>query len=475
VTWRRLGLAAVLAVLLVTAYAPFWLSPFRADDLLFIEKVEGASFASLWANRGTVFSYWRPIPTGVCYWTSIRLFGHEVIPLHLLAGGLWIAILMLYFALARQVTGSGRAAGVSTAGVAVLAAWSLPIFWVAGLQDLCMLAAFMAALVLLARGRVGLSALAYAAALASKEPAFVFPAVALAFLILVQREPWKSSLLRLLPHAALTVAWAAIHPRIGGGMWRDGGFAPGWHHPSLLEMGLGTILAALNLDQWPNPKTSPTWTSVLQVGLAVALVALFWRAPSAPPRSAAGSPVPASSRRPELFGIVWAGLALIPLAEPTLPWNAYYALPGCMGLWLAAGPTLSRNATTAMLVVAALAAARAGRASTVSTSIGTEYWQRLNSATVLEIKHRLMAAMPNPPRGSRFLFAEVPPGAGLFGPTGRSDIVAQWYGDPSLQSGYYSKFDPSDSTTSFLVKIGRNPAGLVVMPKPGPARDASGK
>src|SRR5207245_2893918 len=97
------------------------------------------------------------------------------LPFHLVSLALWVALLLAYFLLVRRLAGS-RIAAVAVAGVAGLAAWAVPLLWVAGVQDLWMMLFALLALPARARARIGWSAGFVALALLSKETAAFLPA-----------------------------------------------------------------------------------------------------------------------------------------------------------------------------------------------------------------------------------------------------------------------------------------------------------
>jgi hypothetical protein len=178
--WSARGGWAVpvlLGAFLATQYGYAWRVPFMNDDYVFLDLTRGASFLQLWLPRPAVWLWYRPWSRELHYWTLQRLFGTSVAPYHFASFALWLALMGLYWALARRLTGV-RAAAISTAGVAALAAWGLPLVWIAGVQDLWMMTLALGALLAFLHARVALATALFALALLSKETAVLVPLVA---------------------------------------------------------------------------------------------------------------------------------------------------------------------------------------------------------------------------------------------------------------------------------------------------------
>jgi len=101
---------------------------------------------------------------------------------------------------------------------------------------------------------------------------------------------------------------------------------------------------------------------------------------------------------------------------------------------------LARRTGTATVLVGALAALGAGRAATPSQDWGEAAYQRRAGAFVAQIRSRMFALAPKPEPHSRLWFVRLPNNVGFLAGTGPA--VRVWYGDPTLQAGYYSAFQP---------------------------------
>ena len=451
---RRTGVSPIfivmglLAIYLAIAYHQVLRVPFMADDFMIIKRVLGASFLSLWLPHDLIFDYWRPWSRDATYWAALRLFGSQELPLHLIALGVWLMIAGFYFALVRRMAGTAAAA-VATAGMAALAAWSAPLYWIAGLQDLWMLAFVLASLLCFAYNRVAWATVALALALLSKEPSFIVPAVAAAYAILIDRRNLSDVARRTAPLWIVTTLWAVLHPRLGGSLWHaSSSFVPPWPHPSPLAMAGHVLVTAFNLDALPRPMIGWNTTlgaAAIQILPLAALVAWGrWEKQRASAATRSEGTQASTSPRLVAFGLLWSALAWIPLLEPTLPWNAYYALASSFGLWLIVGTLLARHLWIALVAVSALGVVRAARTTTISESLGSE-WHQANAAEFMtRTRDYFKSNRPKLPSQTRVYLSNVPAGCGLF-PGGPESIAMRvWCGDPTLRTFYLSRYRPRD-------------------------------
>jgi len=360
--WFVIISLAFLATFVLAQHGRALLAPFHADDLLFLKKTWHAPIRVVWEPRELAFHYYRPWSRELHYWVIQRLFGASELPFHFVSFGLWLAILGLYIALVRRIAGM-PAAAIAAAGIATLASWSVLLTWVAGVQDLWMLAFALASLLALSVGRMAWSTLFCALALLSKETAAVLPIVAVSYGVAVDRCPVSGALRRTAPMWLLTVAWAAFHPLLGGRLWHPIAEPPiRGLHSSLLLIVSRTLLSLLNLDEQPKPRFG--WVIALQgsVGGIVSLCALvlwacFWlnrhshtalTGAQAPTRSAA-------------LGTTWALAGWLPLLSPSVGWHAYYGLFGAFGAWLVLGVWLASRRWAAVALIGLLTFARGAR------------------------------------------------------------------------------------------------------------------
>ncbi len=442
-------LGAVIGLLaLVTALqVPDLLAlPFVGDDYLFLDKTARASFAAVWAPRDLNSGFYRPWSRELHYWTLQRLFGAHGAPFHAVNLALWAGILALAYVRARALAGGGVAA-LAVGGASALAAWGVLLVWAAGAQDLWMMLFALVFLELYVRGRRRGAAVALILALLSKETAAVLPALAAAADLTVGRRGARESLGRIAPFAAITLAWAALHPMLGGRLWgfESGRPFPGFHSP-LATVATTTLLGLLNLDVTPVP--DPGWTRALTAALAPAalLVALVvWAGASGRGEARAG-PRELAARggrgRVVLFGVAWAALAWLPLAHPALGLHAYYGTFGMLGAWLAIAAALASHRRFAAALVAAVVLLRPARATTPSLDWGTEWYQRRAAALSATMQAELERLHPVLAPHTRVFFASVPGGPGLIAGPGNSPALRVWYRDPTLRGGFFTHYRP---------------------------------
>ena len=429
--WGALGL---LALFLLTQYGDVRRVPFINDDYIFLDKTRAASFVSLWAPKALAFHWYRPWSRELHYWTLQRMFGVHEAPFHVASLVLALAALVAFFAFARRLAGP-RVAVIAVAGWASLAAWAVPVIWVAGVQDLWMLLFSFLCLGAVAMGWTWAAAGAFLLALLSKESAAVLPAIALAGHVLVKRRPLGESFRRTLPLWGLLVLWAAFHPLLGGRLWfpLEGKVPPAPRAELPVVLGR-TLLLPWNIDAWPNPENG--WAQPVVVGLigAVLLGALVLIGA----RDRAAPREDDNPRGVALFGAVWALLGLAPLLMPGLGWHNYYALLGAAGAWLAAAVLLARKPAIAIAVVAALALLRAGRATTPSLDWGSQRNQRLAASNIGEMSADLIHSEPAVPQHIRKFFIRVPSYVGFL--AGDGPALRVWYGDSTLRAGFYPAY-----------------------------------
>jgi hypothetical protein len=427
-------LLVLLALYLASQYGDALSIPFINDDYVFLDKTRDASFGSLWEPRALAFNWYRPWSRELHYWSLQRLFGARELPFHLVSFGLALGVLGAYFAWTRRLAGDAAAA-VATSGVGAMAAWGVPMLWIAGVQDLWMLVFALAFLhAVAADSRVGAS-LALVLALLSKEAAAVLPGIAVAYQLTVERRNLREAARWVLPLVVIVGVWAALHPVLGGRWWRPlAEPPPPGLHPPLAEVGIRTLAAPLNLDAWPAPEYG--WGRALMKSAPGALLLAAVVGWAARGRSV----VRAGSRRVALFGAFAAGVGWLPLLMPTLGWHAYYALLGALGAWLALGIVLARWPVAAVGVVAALALVRGARAETPSHDWGSEWYQRRAAEFLAVMRADLKHELPDPPPHSRLYFVLVPSSVGFL--AGDGPALRVWYGDPTLRGGYYPSYRP---------------------------------
>ena len=439
---------SLLAVLFVATQYPGVLGvPFVGDDYFTLDKTRDAAVTVVWAPQDLVSHFYRPWSRELHYWVLQRLFGPRVEPYHAVSVALWAGVVALYFALVRRLAG-GRTAALAAAAVMALAGWGVLVVWVQGAQDLWMILFALACLHAVACGRPLLACVALLLALLSKETAALLPVVAFALEWLVLRRAPGPALRQAAPLAAVAVAWAALHPLLGGRLWWPHADAvmPGLH-PPLARIASRTLLSLVNLHALPAPENG--WPAALRAALpGVALVGglaawgLFAGARrEAPARGVAPGRVAA-------FGVVWALVGWAPLLMPTVGWHPYPALLGALGAWLALSVALARVPWAALALVAALAVVRAGLATTPSTDWGTEWFQRRAARFSEDAHAALVRLCPTLPPHSRVFLGGVPGGVGLVPGGEESPPLRVWYRDHTLRGASWERYLPRQAGDS---------------------------
>lgn len=442
-----IGVIVVLAGVLATQYGYGLAAPFINDDYIFLDKTRAASLASLWAPRDLLFHYYRPWSREMHFAVLQRLFGPHELPFHAASYALWLAVMALWFTLARRLGGLA-VASVVTACTAVLAGWTVPLLWASGAQDLWMLWFALLSLLILAAGHPGWSAAAFALALISKETAVMLPAIAVAYLLILGRQGLRAALRRTAPHWVVTAAWALFHPLIGGRLWFP--FheppQPGVHPPAWTIAGQ-TLLSLFNLVPWPHPESG--WGPALRVGVPGAVLLLALAAWGTSRAGLATSARPAPGRAPRAsalaaFGIVWALLAWLPLGLPSIAWRSHYGLFGALGAWLAIAAGLSQHRWWALVVVVVLAVLRPAVGDTLSHDWSSEWYRRRAASFIGHLRADLVRKQPSPPRHSRMYFVRVPSDVGFL--AGSGPALRVWYTDSTLRGGFYTDYRPRTSS-----------------------------
>jgi hypothetical protein len=430
----------LLAAYLATQYGYAWRVPFLNDDFVFLDVTRGASFLSLWSPRPAVWLWYRPWSRELHYWTLQGLFGTEVAPYHLASFALWLALMGLYWRLARHLTGA-RAAGISTAGVAALAAWGLPLVWIAGVQDLWMMTLALGALLAFLHARRVLAMVLFALALLSKETAALVPFVAFVLTWRVERRPLRTALSRTAPLLAVAAAWAFLHPLLGGRLWQAAALPPASvANAGLASVASRTLLAMVNLDGVPRPEFG--WSGPLLLGAAGALCLVGLAAVALRPRGGrcggpAREPAGPAGGLAALAG-AWALAGWLPLLMPSVGWHAYYGLFGMLGAWLLLGAWLARRPALALSVVAVLTLLRPLQAATVSRDWGDEWYQGRAAEFIDFMRRDLLAKVPAVPPHSRFYFVDVPSNVGFL--QGDGPALRVWFREPTVSGALFSQY-----------------------------------
>jgi len=441
---------ALLGIATVLAHASSFSVALVGDDYRWIEKARTSAWTALLAPRGLFKSFYRPWSRELHFAVLDRTFGLSPAPYHAVNLTLTFAALALGFVWMRRIAGAAIAA-VAVAAIATLTPWQLLNDWASGSQDLWMIAWSLAALLAAQVGRGGWAAVAFALALLSKETAAAVPLIALAEGAIVRRRNARGLAADLAPMLVVLLAWAAVHPLLGGALWYArpgvGPRAPG-PSPPFAWLWRST-LGSLDLDERPQPDAGWGGALLAAIPVALALGAFVWTAgfrrdAGLRGRTDAHAPGPGAVPRARIaaFGVACALAGWLPLAFPALGWHAYYALFGAMGAWLALATVIERSRPAVLASVLLLATLSAARADTPSEDWSTGWFQR-RAATFLEVTHAdLMRLHPRLPLRSRLFFTAVPAGSGLIPGGEESPPLRVWYSDSTLQAAYLSHYAP---------------------------------
>ncbi len=437
---RFLGLF-LLGLFLFARFGDAFRMPFLNDDYVFLDHVAGKGFASLWGFRELAFHWWRPWSREFHYWWLQRAFGPVEWPFHAMSLALSCGVLAAFWALARRLAGA-PAAAIAVAGAATLPGWGLLMLWAAGAQDLWMLLLSLVALLAWRADRIGVAAVVYALALASKETAAPLVLLFLAHDRWVARKAWPDTVIRMAPAVLVMLAWGFAHPMVLGRLWAH---APLPSEPSPAAVAPWTValrsaLSVFSLDVMPSPDGG--WKTVWWDGLRGALILICFvellARPDARPSNVLGGTRAARLRGVMPFAFVWWGSGTLPLLLPGLGWHTYYAQFAALGLWLVVGRLLARQQAAAIVLIGVLGFLGAGRAATSSQDWGETAYQRRAGRFVRDIKDKLLGAYPKMEQYARLWFVRLPNNVGFL--AGDGPVVRVWYRDRTLQAGYYSAY-----------------------------------
>lgn len=438
--WEIVGVAIVLLTS-IALHAGSIARPFFADDYLFLEQVRGHSLSTAMMSPDPIGNFLRPVSRALYFWTMTRVGGETPALFHAVGLVIFIASLLLLYAIARRLAGGG-AAFFALAFVALHYAADVPLSWASGSQDL--LAVFFAtvAIYLHSSGRRIYAPLALALAMLSKESV----AGAALIAILADHRPsesWTAAVRRGLGLVAVTLAWAAwwvasksAHPLTGHTV----AFEPGSVAASLVH----ALQTALSLEFRAGGNALGHWSALALLPGAIAAALVLWLAARTP-----AEPAPDKGPRAVRLGIAWAGIAVVPVMLVMPIWSAYFYLWALFGLALAGGALAMRlppslRAATLGTLVALSANARlldefavAGGSWAWQSHVNRHYVDR-SLVTIERYLSQLRSARPKLARRTTIFFANIPPSSGW--QAGDGPLVRWAYRDSSLRSYYLTQF-----------------------------------
>lgn len=474
------ALAALAATLL------HWRSlaaPFFADDWLFLDQSRMKSLLAAALSPDPIGNFFRPLGRVLWFWALGRASSESPLAFHAANLVLWLASIVLLWAIARRA-GGARVAAVAAGMFALTSAADVPVMWASGAQDLLALALALGALLAAARGRIGIAAALLFLAPFAKETV----AVALVPAMLLARRPGeaaRATLARCWPLLAAAAAWAALAAlAIGQRSAPSAALALSPWGP--LAALAGVVRVAIGLEwragaaPWTPPAipTGAALAAIALAGLAVALATTAERAAGPPVREAAKSAKPGAKRagtdrgaaaqraaaaavaaatklaRPTrgpawLAAAAWAIAGALPVALVAPLWSGYYFLFAMAGVALLAALAVERapaGLAAGLVLLTGLGAHQARALDEFATApsswsgqshVNRFYLERGMSVTARCVED-LRAARPSVPAGSTFFFSGVPAFAAVQVADG--PLVRGVYRDTSLHSYYGSRF-----------------------------------
>lgn len=348
--------------LAVLPFAPALFAPFFADDYLHVEAASHLpdsllrgwvlpieSAGAWWTPPGLAVEYFRPLVV-LSFAIDRILYGLHPSGYHFTNLLMHAASTLLVWAIARIVLGAGVRAWASAALFAVHPCHVQSVAWISGRTDVLASTLYAGAFLLYLQsrspgrgsgGRLSLSMLLFTLALLAKEMAVTLPVVILADTLL--RPDWKGGVRRFVP-TLLAAGLAAIYLGLRFavlGAFHAPPFPFAYHFGSAgfirhLVTAPLLYLADLAIFVPPDPMVSvPFWHGhpVAFAVLAVVSLGALWDTVRR-----------ISDRRVWLWGLVWTGVALLPVWTLTVGEHFLY-LPS-MGYCVLLGAKLPAMAAS---------------------------------------------------------------------------------------------------------------------------------
>jgi hypothetical protein len=500
-------IAVLLATFgLAALYAGPLRTGFLNDDFLFLEEARTRPLAESLTRLGALGNYYRPLSRQIYFEALTPLAGAVPLagsqpqtgarppagsqqrpgaqphagarPLvfHAFNFVLFVAALALLMDLLIALVPAG-AAMAGALWFATLPFQRVNQIWISCSQDLFALTFALAALALHRRGRVAPAALATLLAFASKESALPIAAGLIAWDRWIAGRAWREAVRRATPALVATVAWLgamlamrALHPGSAAFVrWSPGDFVAGYLHglqsllglehppgivrgllsrgPDLLALGAFALLAL-----WVAPGRGAPATDGAGDRAADGTAAVDGAPAETARETLAPSPVRPAPRAVAAFAAAWLvafGFVIGPVAHA---WSSYFYTLFAVGGATLVALLLRRIGRASWLALVAVllwwhAGATATRAFAVSgspwvwTSHLTSFYFERVAALTRDLSVQLKRRVPDPAPGSRFFFATLPPFAGF--QMGNGALIRSLYGDPTLESHFFSQFSES--------------------------------
>lgn len=441
--------ALALALVLVAALAIHGAAltkPFFADDYLFLDQVRHRSLPQALVARDPIGNFFRPVGRQAYFWVVSRVGRESPLVSHAANLALFGLAVTLLYLLARRLAGP-RAGLVAAAFLALHYAGDVPVHWASGSQDLLAVCGGTAAVLLHVSGRRLWATLPFLAGLLSKETVFFTPVIA-ALADWHPGETWRAPLRRAWPLFAVWPVWGAAwlatrsqHAVAAGAVETD---------PLGLLAALGHLpQAALGLELRTDRPFALVGRPLDLLAVALASAAVAWMFSRRGSASRGREGKPPGYRTAVGAGLVWAGLASLPIAAAASLWSSYYYLFALCGGGLALGAALARArpawAAAAVLALGVLSTnargldefATARGPWTTQSHVNRFYLDRAMNIVgrhLVELK-RLRPGLP--PRSTLFFSRFAP---FIAWQAGDGPLVRWAYGDSSLRSYYFSAF-----------------------------------
>ena len=418
-------LIAVLLALPCFSFGWLW------DDYDFLARAQTFRLSYLLPDPGAIF--YRPLSREL-YFGALWRLGHDR-PLlgHIANAALLATATWLLIAVARRLVGA-RAGLLAGLAFACLGASPVLVGWASGAQELIAAIFLLLALRAQISGRSLAAAIAFGAALLSKETALAaIPVlIALPWLLHQRQRPWR----HVAPFAALLIAWTVLHPGLRILMERH------LAHQSEGQVGLGApgrwpflARSALTLLNLPVQGTATPWPDGRLSILVLALAGIAVTALVLGKRGRQEERVAVPLRGALLAAILLAA-GTLGLASALIPiWAPYYCVLPAIGTSILIGVGLERLPTPAVLAALGCFAVSGvwSRGASPDPLAPCERNFEVTDRALKRVEHGFKALHPELPRGAHVLLSVAGTGgAGVFTHMFRFQALRVWYADSSL-------------------------------------------
>jgi len=416
---------------------------FLNDDYLFLEQARSRPLLASLTRLDALGNYWRPLSRQLYFRGLSAIAGGDPRVFHAFNFAVFLGALALLADLLAAFTG-GFALLAGVLFFAVLPFQRVNLIWISCSQDLLALGFSLGAIALWRRERRGLAVAAYVAALASKESALPLPLVLAAWDVGIAKRGWREALGRQRPALLALIAWGVLvlvvrarsHPQAVL-EWTPDGLLATFAHLAQTLLGIESPAGFVAAFGSHLPAIVPL----------VLFVAAGWLAFT--PATAASSPSRGDASPPLRFALFWIAVFGFVTWPVVHIWCGYYYTLAAVGAALLVALAARRLDRVGWVVLCAAllwwhAAGTSIRAFAVTnrpwgwTSHLTTWYFSRGATLASSMAKSLRRREPDPPHGTRFFFATLPPYAGF--QMGNGALIRTLYRDPSLESWFYSQF-----------------------------------